>query len=154
MFTIGATRPRPQLHGNAGTVLGCMLLVACAVNAVGELTGFGFVGAGYLMSGLIGAGCLLTLLWKICEDHPESPWHPLSAWPLAAAMVWYSMFTGFDYMAAQTNPVLFEAASGLGLGVEARFLPFYASLWFKLGGFGLITGLRLVQYVLERRYRY
>ncbi len=154
MFTVGATRPRPQIYRNAGTVLGCMLLVTCVVNAVGELTGFGFVGAGYLISGLIGAACLLTLLWKTCEDHPESPWHPLSAWPLAVAMVWYSMFTGFDYVAAQTNPVLFEAASGLGLGVEARFLPFYAALWFKLGGFGLIAALRLVQHIWERMHRY
>ncbi|MGC5796117.1 hypothetical protein J4O76_03490 [Sphingomonas sp. NFX23] len=131
-----------------------MVLVACAVNAVGEMTGFGFVGAGYLMSGLIGAGCTLALLWKTCEDYPDSAWHPLSAWPVVAAMLWYSMFTGFNYMAAQTNPVLFEAARGLGLGVEARFLPFYASLWFKLGGFGLIAGLRLVQYVREQRCRY
>ncbi|BCA63121.1 hypothetical protein HMP09_2355 [Sphingomonas sp. HMP9] len=131
-----------------------MVLVACAVNAVGEITGFGFVGAGYLMSGLIGAGCMLALLWKTCEDYRDSAWHPLSAWPVAAAMVWYSMFTGFNYMAAQTNPVLFEAASGLGLDVEARFLPFYASLWFKLGGFGLIAALRLVQYAWEREYRH
>lgn len=154
MFTIGATRPRPRLDGNVGTVFGCVMLVACAISAVGELTGFGFVGAGYLISGLIGAGCMLALLWKTSEDHPDSVWHPLSAWPVAAALVWYSMFTGFDYMAAQTNPVLFEAARGLGQGVEGRFLPFYASLWFKLGGFGLIAGLRLMQYVWERRAHY
>lgn len=149
MFAIETTRPRPHRE-DIGAIIGGAMLVAYAVNAIGDMTGFGFVGAGYLMSGLIGAGCLLFLLWKTSEGSPDLWRHPSSAWPIAAAFVCYSTFRGFDYMAIQTNPVLFEASLGLGRGVEARFLPFYASLNFKLGGFGAIAALRLLQAASSR----
>jgi hypothetical protein len=36
----------------------------------------------------------------------------------------------------------------------ARFVPFYATLWFKAAGFALIAGARLVQHALEKKYQY
>lgn len=155
MFAIGPKQPKVQQQpGNGGAILGGVMLVACAVNGIGNMIGFGFVGAGYLLSGLIAAAGLMYCFWKITDDDRDLWWHPLSAWPIAAAIVWFSTFSGFNYMASQTNPTLFEAARGLGESVEARFVPFYATLWFKAGGFALIAALRLVQHALEKKYQY
>ncbi len=73
---------------------------------------------------------------------------PVSRW------LWFSSFSGLNYMAQQTNPVLYEAARGLGRSVEARWLPFYATTWFKLSGFALIAAVRFIQHVTERKYQY
>jgi hypothetical protein len=154
MFAIGPKQPRPQQQGNGGAILGGAMLVACLVNALGNAIGFGFVGAGYLLSGLLAAGGLIYVLAKITEGDRDLWWHPFSAWPIAAAIVWWSTFSGFNYMAIQTNPTLFGDAGGLTDGSMARFLPFYATLWFKAGGFALIAAVRLVQHALEKKYQY
>lgn len=62
----------PGSHGeDIGAVLGAASLIACAVNAIGGTTEFGFVGTRYVMSGLIGAGCLVFPLWKTGEGHRD-----------------------------------------------------------------------------------
>jgi hypothetical protein len=99
MFAIGPKQPKTQPQGNGGAILGGAMLVACFVNALGNAIGFGFVGAGYLLSGLLAAGGLIYVLAKITEGDRDLWWHPFSAWPIAVAIVWWSTFSGFNYMA-------------------------------------------------------